>query len=253
MFVLDLYLRLATGDCSPGIPRHNEAMSSSASQNKAPSVLKQSLITSGVILLLGIWHTVSGKNKPSDSYELTGVKDEGEHQYSTLSDENSGPSGKDEKSEGNESKAQSRERKVWLYEFTLSIFPTILTLYAALAWRFYYSDSDIQLGIHELWGNWSKGMDGVVWNIISILYAGSFLIIIFIGGVRFRVFILFGLLLLNYFQLDILARFNLGEEHWLSVVFTLAVAMIAALVLQIWFSLPDSRSKSKVSKNHSDK
>lgn len=208
-------------------------MTSSASKSKAPSVLKQSLITSGFILLLGIWHTISGKSNPPDNDESTGLKDDGERQDSTVNDKNSDPRGK----------------KVWFYEFTLSIFPTILTLYAALAWRFAYSDSDIRLGIHQLWGNWSKGMDGVVWNIISILYAGSFLIFIFLGVVRFRVFILFGLLVLNYFQFDILARFNLGEEHWLSVVITLAVAAIAALVLQNWFSLPDSSSKSKVSKN----
>ena len=226
----------------------------SASKSKAPSVLKQSLITSGFILLLGIWHTISGKSNPPDNDESTGLKDDGEHQDSTVNDKNSDPRGKDEKAKWirtkkNESKTQPCGRKVWLYEFTLSIFPTILTLYAALVWRFHYSDSDIQLGIHQLWGNWSKGMDGVVWNIISILYAGSFLMFIFIGRVRFRIYILLGLLVLNYLQFDILARFNLGEEHWLSVVITLAIAVIAALVLQNWFSLPDSSSKSKVSKN----
>lgn len=87
-------------------------------------------------------------------------------------------------------------------------------------------------------------MDGVVWNIISILYAVSLLIFILIGYVEFRIFILFGLQVLHYLQFEVLAGFNLGEGHWLSVVITLVIAVIATLVLQNWFPLPDSRSKS---------
>lgn len=98
-------------------------MTSSASKSKAPSVLTQSLIASGVILLLGIWHTISGKSNPPDNDESTGMKDDGEHQDSTVNDKNSDPRGKNEKSEvdkneENESKTQPRGRKAWLYEFT---------------------------------------------------------------------------------------------------------------------------------------
>lgn len=46
-------------------------------------------------------------------------------------------------------------------------------------------------------------MDGVVWNIISILYAVSLLIFILIGYVEFRIFILFGLQVLHYLQFEV--------------------------------------------------
>lgn len=55
----------------------------SASKSKAPSVLKQSLITSGFILLLGIWHTISGKSNPPDSDESQEINPEAATEAST--------------------------------------------------------------------------------------------------------------------------------------------------------------------------
>jgi len=172
---LDLYLRLSTDDCSPGIPRHNETMTSSTSKNKAPSVLKQSLLTSGFILLLGIWHTISGKNNPPDSDERTGLKDEGEHQDSTVND------AKETTATEQSEKSPGPGIPKWAlvaYEWTLSLFLVVVPIFATLQWQARQVEDELRRNENNELVEKLEGLQNAVQLAVILYTATAFFIII---------------------------------------------------------------------------
>lgn len=142
-------------------------MASSTSKNKAPSMLKQSLITSGFILLWGIMCTIFGKSAPAEEVEdkCQPVSSESINRDTKLG----------ALREALNEKLDACLRRVgrpqqWvvsLYDFSLALFPIFLVVYATLSAK----HPKLEAGWNGMMSNWSGDIVGIAWAISFLGYA----------------------------------------------------------------------------------